>query len=85
MPTSRSGLAIGVINNKIYCIGGYSGSSYLRTNEVYDPLANTWTTTTNMPTARCYLAIGVVNGKIYAIGGATTGASYVSTNEELAP
>jgi len=39
MPTARYGLAIGVVNNKIYAIGGYNGA-YLSTNEEYDPATN---------------------------------------------
>jgi hypothetical protein len=69
MPTGRYGMAAGVVNNKIYAIGGYNGSSSLTTVEEYDPATNTWTTKTPMPTSRYGLAAGVVNNKIYAIGG----------------
>jgi N-acetylneuraminic acid mutarotase len=37
MPTTRAGLAIGVVNNKIYAIGGHGGGSLLSTVEEYDP------------------------------------------------
>jgi|Deesub1362B_J571_1020462.scaffolds.fasta_scaffold00362_21 hypothetical protein len=36
MPTVRRALAIGVVNNEIYAIGGYNGS-YLPINEEYTP------------------------------------------------
>jgi predicted Zn-dependent protease len=58
MPTAREGLAVGVVNNKIYAIGGWGGS-YLSTVEEYDPATNTWTTKASMPTGREYLAVGV--------------------------
>ncbi len=69
MPTARFGLAVGVVNNKIYAIGGYNDNGFLNTVEEYDPATDTWQQKTNMPTARDRLAIGVANNKIYAIGG----------------
>ena len=86
MPTARSILAIGVVNNKIYAIGGYDGSKVLDTNEEYDPVENTWTTKAPMPTPRDGFAIGVVNNKIYAIGGwdHRTYTNY-AVNEEYDP
>jgi N-acetylneuraminic acid mutarotase len=95
MPTARDGLACGVVNNKIYVIGGMSrvGSTDIifAVNEEYDPAANTWATKTSMPTARASLGVAVVNNKIYAIGGnyEPSGQSGPwasrSTNEEYDP
>lgn len=42
---------------------------YYGTVEVYDPVANTWTTKVPMPTPRWGSTVSVVNGLIYAIGG----------------
>jgi N-acetylneuraminic acid mutarotase len=81
MPTARTGLAVGVVNNKIYAIGGLNSSGNLTTVEEYDPATNTWTTKTSMQTGRYYLAAGVVNNKMYAIGG-YNGSSYFTTVEE---
>jgi hypothetical protein len=48
MTTARFGLAVGVVNGKIYAIGGSSGN---RTEvEEYDPVTNTWATKASMPT-----------------------------------
>jgi N-acetylneuraminic acid mutarotase len=70
MPTPRSGFAIAVYQNKIYCIGGFIGNGkYTGVNEVYDPATNTWENKTAMPTARFELQANVANGKIYLIGG----------------
>src|SRR5699024_8895633 len=68
IPTARYGLTSGVVDNKIYCIGGYNGTS-LNKNECYDPYTNTWSTKTIMLTARYGLASSVVDNKIYCIGG----------------
>ena len=83
MPTGREGSAAGVVNNKIYAIGGTTGPSPFTTVEEYDPATNTWTTKASMPTGRYYLVVGVVGSKIYAIGGYSGG--YLTTVEEYDP
>jgi len=78
MPTSRYRFAVGVINGKLYAIGGTikialspNSWTFPDTNvvEEYDPVTNTWATKSPMPTARNSLAAAVINGKIYLIGG----------------
>lgn len=74
LPTGRWGLHAVVIDGLIYAVGGAIQSSsgvntYYGTVEVYDPVANTWTTKSPMPTPRQGMALSVVNGLIYAIGG----------------
>ena len=68
MPTPRTEFGVATVNNKVYAIGGYSGS-VLRTVEEYDPATDTWTRKADMPTARRQLVVAVVNNKIYVIGG----------------
>ncbi len=74
MPTERMCLAAGVVNGKIYAIGGTISRETpgLQTVEEYDPMSDTWTMKAPMPTARECLAASAVNGKIYAIGGSHT-------------
>jgi N-acetylneuraminic acid mutarotase len=71
MPTRRYGLAAGVINGRLYAVGGCCDNNFhlLGAVEAYDPVTNTWITEATMPTARYGLAAGVINGKLYAIGG----------------
>ena len=72
IPTPRGGACACVVDNKIYVIGGITGSpSYtdLAANEMYDPLTDTWETKSSLPQARGYISCAVVNGIIYAIGG----------------
>ena len=76
MPTARNHAAIGVVNGKIYVIGGRVGAAFiaLATDvsvvEVYDPATNTWgPPLARMPTARSALAAGAYNGRIYVAGG----------------
>jgi hypothetical protein len=83
MPVARFGLAAAVVNNKIYAIGGWR-STYLTTNQEYDPSTDSWITKAHMPTPRADLAAAVVNNKIYAIGGYNS-SGYLSTNEVYDP
>jgi N-acetylneuraminic acid mutarotase len=77
MPTARDGLASGVVNGKIYIIGGIVsgedfGSSIISdAAEEYDPATDIWTIKAPMPTARSFHAAAVVDGKIYVLGGNT--------------
>jgi N-acetylneuraminic acid mutarotase len=76
MPTPRNHAAIGVVNGKIYVIGGRTGAAFIglasdvSVVEEYDPATNTWgPPRARMPTARSALAAGVYNGRIYVAGG----------------
>jgi len=76
MPTPRNHTAAGVVNGKIYVIGGRIGaafvaaSSNLNNVEAYDPATDTWSAPlAKMPTARSGLCAGVHNGRVYVAGG----------------
>lgn len=76
MPTARNHVAVGVVNGKIYVIGGRLGSGFIGraantdTVEGYDPATDQWSATLNrMPTPRSALAYGTYKGKIYVAGG----------------
>ena len=76
MPTARNHAAVGVVNNKIYVIGGRLGSAFIftasNTNvvEEYDPATDQWgLVKARMPTERSGGAWGVYNGRIYVAGG----------------
>ena len=95
MPTARALFGTAVYQNKIYCIGGYSGATIfvgpeswnykteyydIGANEVYDPSTDTWATKAQLPTPRYSAATNIVNGKIYVIGGYTMTDLYVTLN-----
>jgi N-acetylneuraminic acid mutarotase len=64
-------------NGKLYVVGGRTESSdsssswiNLNTNEMYDPISDTWTSKAPMPTDRSGLtAAASADGNIYVIGG----------------
>jgi len=75
MPVKRCSMKAETVNGKIYVIGGLEpfengkGTRVTGRNEMYDPVANTWTERSPMPTARDHAFSGVVSNKIYIIGG----------------
>jgi N-acetylneuraminic acid mutarotase len=76
MPTARNHTSIGVVNGKIYVIGGRVGAAFISEAtdvsvvEEYDPAADKWSSPrSRMPTARSALGYGVYNGRIYIAGG----------------
>ena len=76
MPTARNHAAIGVVNNKIYVIGGRIGAAFISVAsntdivEEYDPATDQWgAIKARMPTARSAGAWGVHNNRIYVAGG----------------
>jgi N-acetylneuraminic acid mutarotase len=91
MPTARCTFATGVVDGRIYAVGGAKGRTDalrrvpLQTVEEYDPVTDTWIGKTDMPTARSALSVSVVNGRIYAIGGAEGIGAPIQTVEEYDP
>jgi hypothetical protein len=88
MPTGRDGLGIGVVNDTVYCIGGWTaGNPNTATGivEAYDPISDSWTTKTSMPTPRGFPAVCVLNNKIYALGGWNASSNGLTTVEVYDP
>jgi N-acetylneuraminic acid mutarotase len=76
MPTPRNHTAAGVVNGKIYVIGGRIGAAFIAASsnlanvEAYDPVTDTWSPPlAKMPTARSGLCVGVYQNRIYVAGG----------------
>jgi N-acetylneuraminic acid mutarotase len=76
MPTARNHAAVGVVNNKIYVIGGRIGAAFVSVSsptdvvEEYDPATDQWgAIRARMPTPRSAVAWGVYGGRIYVAGG----------------
>ena len=95
MPTARCRLAAALgPDGKIYVVGGSTSSGLglsgmTAVMEVYDPVANSWSTAAPMKTTRVGLAAAASGGKIYAFGGygVTPGysARYLLTVEAYDP
>lgn len=78
-PTKRTEVAAAELGGKIYVVGGFSEPSlqnvlkFAISNdvEVYDPVSNTWSTTTPLPEGRHHAGIASLDGFLYVIGGFT--------------
>lgn len=86
MPTRRWGLCSGVVDGKIYAIGGAPDIIGQDKVEMYDPADDSWTVKRYMPTGRRNFSTSVLCGKIYAIGGwRASGSACFSTVEVYDP
>jgi N-acetylneuraminic acid mutarotase len=72
MAIGRCALASVALGSKVYAIGGYDGTDYISSCEVFDtsnPNAGWADTNQPMVMARGYMAAAVLNGRIYVAGG----------------
>src|SRR2546430_14286751 len=66
MPVSRQELATGVLNGKVYVVGGYDADAHsTATVQVYNPITDTWTLAQALPIAVNHNAAAVAGGKIF--------------------
>ncbi len=68
-PTRRWNVGVGVMDNKLYVVGGQDEAAFFTTVEVYDPETDTWSSLPDMPTPRRDAHVHEINGKLYVIGG----------------
>jgi N-acetylneuraminic acid mutarotase len=95
MPTPRHHLTSGVLDGKLYVIGGRTVSNLssswvnLNSNEMYDPINDTWISKAPMPSNRSGLAAAASeDGNIYVFGGEDAISASVMTfdnNEKYDP
>jgi N-acetylneuraminic acid mutarotase len=69
MPYTLTEAFVGVVNGKIYVVGGWDGNWAVNYVQEFDPAANTWTQKAPMPTQRALLSGAVIGGKIYVTCG----------------
>lgn len=72
MTYPRRGCGVASVGGKVYCAGGYDGTSTLAYLEAYDPATDTWTTKTSMPAAAAYGVLVSDGTYLYHIGGYNT-------------
>lgn len=67
---SRSEIAVGELNGKMYVLGGYADGNVAQTlNEEYDPNKDMWYERAPLPRGGNHIAAVGLDGKLYAIGG----------------
>jgi len=89
MPTPRDLFGVGVVDGKIYAIGGETmagGGGWLTSAvEEYDLKIDKWTKKANIPTIRVFASTVAANGKIYVIGGINGNLQAVPNVDEYDP
>jgi len=91
MPTPRNHTLAGVVNGKIYVIGGRVGAAFISAGssnvdvvEEYDPATDSWgAALAKMPSVRSAMAGGVYGGRIYVTGGEGQNAQMMYTFRAL--
>jgi len=69
---SRSEVAVGEVNGKMYVLGGYADGNVAQPlNEEYDPARDMWRERAPLPRGGNHIAAVGLDGKLYAIGGFT--------------
>lgn len=69
MSLLTTGAGVALLNDHIYVVGGFDGTSHLSSVEAYNIRTDSWTTMTSMTTPRCYVGATVLRGRLYAIAG----------------
>ncbi|KAL4098062.1 hypothetical protein QTP88_022733 [Uroleucon formosanum] len=78
MIVDRTHFQIGVLNNRVYAVGGFDGSDNVNSAEVFDVEIEEWEMISSMSHKRSNVGVGVLNNLLYAVGG-----SVRSTKERL--
>uniref|UniRef100_A0A0X3Q0A8 Kelch-like ECH-associated protein 1 n=1 Tax=Schistocephalus solidus TaxID=70667 RepID=A0A0X3Q0A8_SCHSO len=69
MSVPRNRVAVGVIDDMIYAVGGSTSTTHHKTAEKYDVDLDLWTPIAPMHYPRVGLGVAVVNRLLYAVGG----------------
>ena len=85
MDISRTQLGVAALGGKLYAVGGYDGSTYLNSAEVYDPIDNSWNSIAPMNISRIGLGVAALGGKLYAVGGLGVFAVFLNSAEVYDP
>jgi N-acetylneuraminic acid mutarotase len=90
MPTARNHATAGVVNGKVYVIGGRVAAGFISVGsnidvvEEYDPAADSWgAVRARMPSSRSAMASGVHGGRIYVSGGEGQNGQMMQTFRSL--
>ncbi|XP_076463245.1 LOW QUALITY PROTEIN: kelch-like ECH-associated protein 1 [Babylonia areolata] len=69
MSVPRNRVAVGVIDNMIYAVGGSQGQTHHNSAERYNPETDTWEMIASMRTRRIGVGCAVINRLLFVVGG----------------
>jgi N-acetylneuraminic acid mutarotase len=85
MPKPRAALAVAVVGDHLYAVGGARGGKALRRLDVYDFSSNEWRAGPPMHTAREHLAATAAGGFVYVLAGRAAGKGNFDVLERYDP
>ncbi|EKX46449.1 hypothetical protein GUITHDRAFT_138195 [Guillardia theta CCMP2712] len=87
MSERRYGCGAGVLDGKLYVVGGTveKNGDYLETVERYDSETDKWESVAPMSTSRYCCGVAVMKGKLYAVGGVDKRYNKLSSVESFDP
>ena len=80
MPTARSGMAVAMMDNKIFVFGGEKLGGTFNQAEAYDPAKEVWAELAPMPMSVHRTGAAAVGDTIYIPAGATLNGGTAQTN-----
>jgi N-acetylneuraminic acid mutarotase len=80
MPTARSGMAVAMMDNKIFVFGGEKLGGTFNQAEAYDPAKDVWAELAPMPMSVHGTGAAAVGDTIYIPAGATLNGGTAQTN-----
>ena len=80
MPTARSGMAVSVLDEKIFVFGGERLGGTFSQVEAYDPAIDTWAELIPMPMSVHGTGAATIGGNIYVPAGATLNGGTAQSN-----
>ncbi|MFQ5814205.1 MAG: kelch repeat-containing protein, partial [Anaerolineae bacterium] len=83
--TRRYRLAAVTVGCELYAIGGWDWTGASTVNDMYDPVADFWTTKASKPTGAANVGAAVLDDKIYVVGGMSNNLRFLSAVEVYDP
>ena len=69
LPTRRCRAGVVVLDNLVYCVGGFNGTQRVKTVDYYDPQTDRWSQVAPMEFRRATLGADILERRIFAVGG----------------
>ena len=84
MESGRADAGAVVVGGKVMVVGGFSGTDFLSSVEIYNPSDNTWQSGPSLPAPRSGMGVAALDGTVYVAGG-NRGTGRLCSVERLAP
>ncbi|MDE2293152.1 MAG: hypothetical protein KGL53_13810, partial [Elusimicrobia bacterium] len=85
LATAREDAAFAVVAGRLFVAGGDNGPTRFSSSEMYDPVADAWSSRASMPSARNNLQAVALDGTVYVLGGNDGGTGSIKSNTAYDP